>query len=231
MRPCTPSARLAPLLSLALGLAACHPHVSGNGVYLEADCGVESFNAVKLDLGVQATIEVRPLAQGVTCVIAGDANLIPNIHFSTPGGVLQFTGAPDFDRILPLTLRITTPALSGVEASDAGASDGDSTTVGVTSAATLALTVVGHDRSAISVAGPGAPAGTESVTLSESASYFGFDYPVAGASVALSGHGRAEVQSTGDVTGSAKDSSVVVVGGAGACAVATSGAATCTAKP
>ena len=58
-------ARRAPIaFALVLALGACHPHVSGNGVYAEADCGVGSFTAVKLDLGLQATIEVRPLAAG-----------------------------------------------------------------------------------------------------------------------------------------------------------------------
>jgi len=231
MRPRTLPARLAPLglaLPLALGLAACHPHVSGNGVYLEADCGVRSFNAVKLDLGIEATIEVHPLAQGVTCVLSGDANLIPNIHLGAPGGVLQVTDAPHFDRILPLKLQITTPALSRVEASDAGAADGDSTDVIVSSAATDVLAVVGHDRSVITVAGPGAPGGTESIELSESAYYFGFDYPVTSATVALSGHGRAEVQATGEVTGSAQGSGAVLVEGGGTCAVTP--AAACTNK-
>jgi Putative auto-transporter adhesin, head GIN domain len=225
----SPLAHRAPLaIALALTLGACHPHVSGNGVYAEADCGVGSFNAVKLDLGLQATVEVRPLATGVTCVFSGDANLVPNIKFIAPNGVLQISDPPHFDRILPLTLRITTQALTSVEASDAGAADGDSTTVAVTAAATDALTVVGHDRSQIAVFGPGAPGGTETVDLSEAAIYFGFGYPVAGGSVALAGRARAEVRSSADVTGTIRDSSTLLLEGGASCAsLAVAGAATC----
>jgi hypothetical protein len=213
---------------LVAGLAGCHPHISGNGVLLEAGCKVNGFSAVKLDLGIAATITVDPLASGTTCILSGDANLVRNIEFAAPGGVLQISSAPDFDRILPLELRITAQALTAVEASDAGAQTGDATVVTVAGAATSQLAVVGHDASRITVAGPGASAGTATVELSEAAIFFGFGYPVASASVSLSGQGHAQLDSAGPVTGLAAGQSQVEVQGGGACAMALAGTATCT---
>jgi len=236
-RHTTPS-RLAPhasglvlALALATGLAGCRPHVSGNGVLLKADCNAGTFDAVKLGLGLDATITVDPLASGVTCVLSGDANLVPNITMTAPGGVLQASDAPDFDRILPLKLVITAPALHAVEASDAGAPEGDSTRVTVGNAATQALTVAGHDGAQITVTGPGAAGGTATVTLGQSAIFFGFGYPVASASVALTDQGHAQLEVAGAVSGSASGQSAVELQGSGTCAVTLAGAATCSVRP
>jgi Putative auto-transporter adhesin, head GIN domain len=220
------------LVALAAAALGCRPYVSGNGVLGTRPCLVAAFSRVSVGLGIDARITVSDPEQPVSCVLSGDENLVENFAFSTTNGQLEVAagGLDSFDRILPLTLVISTPELLGVEAHDdlsktawhadvrvagAKAQDFDATATGATQITLAAAT--------------GFTGATLTATLADQAKLFADAYPVGAATVAMSGRSQAQVASSGPVTGTATDASTLAIEGGGTCQVSLSGAASCTA--
>jgi hypothetical protein len=213
--------------ALVLASSACNPHVSGNGVLGEEQRTVDPFTGVDISLGAEAAITANATSQKLT--ISVDENLLQYIRTPVESGVLEtrLGGITGIDSIHPLRIVAQAKALDYVRATDAANVDvkgaGDPTP-GFT------FEVVAAGLSYVTLAGPGGE--LLKVTLSGGSRLDAWSYPVAGASVALTGGSTLRVNSSGDVVGTAADTSLVQITGGGTCAaLVLSGTATCTRSP
>ncbi|HET9551458.1 MAG TPA: DUF2807 domain-containing protein [Anaeromyxobacteraceae bacterium] len=211
-----------------LALAACEPHVSGNGVLGQAGCDAGLFDTAKIGLGMTATLTVDATKSASTCVISGDENLIQHIQVLHTGNTVEtHTDLASFDHVLPLELRITTPVLVKVETQPG--KSGETTRVVVNGAATQDFTVVEQGPSSVWLSGAGGS--TLTADLSAGSMLDARDYLVGSAQVALTGGSSLHVETAGAITGSAADNSVILVHGGGSCSVTRTNGATCGAAP
>lgn len=225
-----------PLVSRALGaallaaaLAACEPHVDGNGVFLEEDwSGLPAFEGVQVEDGVEAIVTVG----GQKSVkLSGDENVVSKVapqvidDAETGVKVLRVRVEESYTTFHPLRLVVTVPALSLIRAS--GHSDDTETSVDASGVQAAALRVSIADRARVVVQGAGT-GGTSTLlaTVSGHSTEEGVaveldarSYPVAAAEVALSGGARAWVKASQEVTGSAASGTVIRNFGVGACLV------------
>lgn len=207
-----------------LALAACEPHVSGNGVLGQAACDAGLFDTAKIDLGMTATLTVDATKTASTCVISGDENLIQHIQVLNIGGTVETrTELSSFDHLLPLELRITTPVLVRVETQPG--KSGETTRVVVKGAATTDFTVVEQGPSMVWLSGAGGS--TLNATLSAGAMLDARDYLVGSAQVTLAGASSLHVETAGSVAGTAADKSSILVHAGGTCGVTLTTGATC----
>ena len=212
------------LLSL-LALAACNPHVSGNGVLGEEQRTVAPFDGVDISLAAEAIITANATTQKLT--VSVDENLLQYILTPVEGGVLKTRLNPivnGIDSVHPLRIVAQAKALHSVRATEAANVDvkeaGDPDP-GFT------FEVVAAGLSNVQLQGPGG--GQLRVNLSGGSGLDAWSYPVAGANVALTGGSSIRINSTTDVGGTAADRSRVEITGGGTCkALALSGASTCT---
>jgi hypothetical protein len=218
--------RLLPIgLVSLLALAACNPHVSGNGVLGEEQRTVAPFDGVDISLAAEATITANATTQKLT--VSVDENLLQYIVTPVEAGVLKTRLNPivtGIDSVHPLRIVAQAKALHDVRATEAANVDvkeaGDADP-GFT------FEVVAAGLSNVQLQGPGG--GQLRVNLSGGSGLDAWSYPVAGANVALTGGSSIRINSTTDVVGSAADRSRVEITGGGTCkALALSGASTCT---
>jgi hypothetical protein len=200
-------------LVASLALSACSPHVSGSGVLAEETRTVAPFDAVDISLAIEATVAANAEHQSVT--ISGDDNLLQFVLTPVEAGVLktQLHGTPGIIPIHPMRITAQATALHAVRA---------------TQAANVAVTGAGdsHDGFVFEVEASGAshvqlqgPGGHQlQVNLAGASGLDAWSYPVAAASVVLSGASTLRVHSTSDVTGSASEASQVEITGGGSCA-------------
>jgi hypothetical protein len=220
---------LLPLLVAAL--AACAPHVEGNGVYAE-----RVFDAAKLAPFDRAAIGFPPDEHGVVVrasifandstrqvVLSGDENVIQHVDVSADGGTLRTRMKLDsYTSVHPPQLRIRTPDLVAVE------------TVGgaeltVLGAETQSFAVTAAAKGEVTLAGAGGE--VLLVDLSGGARLLAGGYPVESAQLALTGASRATVKSSSQLSGSAVGGSVVYVTGGATCGVPLTLDATSTCGP
>jgi hypothetical protein len=215
--------RISLVSSFALALGACRPHVSGNGVLGEEQRPVAPFDGVDISLGAEATITANAPTQSVT--ISVDENLLEYILTPVEGGVLKMRlrGIEGIDSVHPLRIVAQAKVLDYVRATQASNVDvkgaGDPTP-GFT------FEVVADGLSYVTLMGPGGD--QLQVSLSGGSRLDAWSYPVAGASVALTGGSRLRVHSASDVLGTVADTSSVEITGGGHCAaLVITGSATC----
>jgi hypothetical protein len=209
-------------LSCALALAACNPHVSGDGVLGEETRTVAPFDEVEVSLGFEATVAANASAQKVT--LSGDENLLQYLATPVEGTALKtrLNGIDSIDSVHPLRLTAQAKALHAVRASEAanvdvkGAGDSDS-------GFTFEVTATGLAR--VQLQGPGGE--RLQVALSGGSTLDAWSYPVAGANVAISGGSTLRVNASA-VAGTASQASHLEITGGGTCAAVTlSGGSTC----
>ena len=205
-------------------LSACNPTLQGNGVLAEETRTVGAFTGVHVQDGVAAHVTVSTgSAQSVRVV--GDANIVPHIVTETEPEQVSSTATVQalnvrvdgsYQPTIAWAVVVTMPSLVLVKASDASPVD-------VKNAAAPSMHVDASGRSAVTLAGSGGD--FLDAHLSD-ASLYARSYAVAAAWVDLSGGSRAELQSSGPVTGTAGGSSLVDnMLGVGPCFVVTSGSA------
>jgi len=208
----------------ALALAACNPHVSGNGVFGQETRTVAPFDAIEVSLAFEATVTANAPAQSIS--LSGDENLLQYILTPVEAGVLELrlNGIDGIDSVHPLRLAAQAKALRAVRATEASKLD----VKGAGSAvAGFSFEVVAAGLSNVQLQGPGGD--QLRVNLSGGSGLDAFAYPVTGANLLLTGGSTLRVNSASDVVGSAADRSRVEITGGGTCAaLALSGAATCT---
>jgi hypothetical protein len=224
----TPRSTLGLAALSLLALAACQPHVSGNGVLGQVACDAGLFDTARVSLGVTATLTVDPTSTGSTCVLSGDENLIQHIQVTSAGGVVETkTELASFDRVLPLELRITTPVLVKVETQPG--KSGETTRVVVKGAATQDFTVVEQGPSSVWLSGAGGS--TLTAQLSAASMLDASAYLVGSAQATLTGGSSLHVETAGAVSGSAADKSTILVHGGGTCGVTLTTDAACGPAP
>lgn len=210
----------------ALALAACKPHVSGNGVLGEEQRTVAPFDGVDISLSAEATITANSSTQKLT--VSVDENLLQYILTPVEGGILEtrLNGITGIDSVHPLRIVAQAKAFNYVRATETSYVDvkgaGDS-------AADFTFVVAAAGKSNVQLQGIG---GAQlRVNLSGGSGLDARAYPVTGANVMLTGGSHLQLNSVGDVVGSAADKSTVEITGTGTCAALqlTTGA-TCT-KP
>ncbi|MBK9519245.1 MAG: DUF2807 domain-containing protein [Anaeromyxobacter sp.] len=217
MPPRQPSPRLRPrhlrpaaVATLALALAACDAHVEGNGVFAERTFDVAPFERVVVGLGIQATVAVGE--DQAEAVITGDENVLGHVELQVREGTL-ITGidVQTFTSVHPLRLRLAAPALAGVVAAAEAR-------VSVTGAAAAAFTAEARGASRLTLGGEGGE--SLSLVAAGGSTVYATGYPVAGATVQVTGGSIALVHSSGPVTGT-------VAGGPGSSRVEVEGGGTC----
>jgi hypothetical protein len=203
--------RLPVSLALLAALAACDPHVSGNGELGEETRTVAPFDAVDISLGAEATVTANAAAQRLT--VSVDENLLQYILTPVEDGVLQtrLNGVNGIDSVHPLRLVAQAKALHAVRATEAANVD-----VKGAGQPGLAFEVEAAGLSNVQLQGPGGE--RLQVRLTGGSGLDAFAYPVAGANVALSGGSSLRVNSQGDPVGTATDRSHVAITGGGTCA-------------
>jgi len=227
-----------PLLSrlglaiLLAALAACSPHVEGNGIYARRvfDAGdVAAFDRLAVDLPrdgngqpVAATIHAGDAARQV--VVSGDQNVVEHVELQVEAGQLRAVIHPaSYTVVHPLQLWVQAPGLVAIEAA-AGAL----ITVAEAEAPSFSVTALGQAEVALSGGGGAVLA----VDLSQGGLLDAAGYPAGAAQVTLVGGASATVWPATPVSGSAAGTgtAVKVKGGAGcaaAPALTLSGGATC----
>ena len=213
--------------ALALALAGCDPHLSGNGVLGVEQRTVPPFDEAEISLGIEASITANAATQTLT--ISGDENLLQYVLTKVENKVLktELSVINGFDAIHPLRIvaqAITLHAVRAREASLIDVKGAGSTEAGFT------FEVGASEGSSVLLQGPGGD--RLQVALAGGSSLDAWAYPVTGADVALAGGSRLRVNSTENVTGTAADQSLVEVTGGGTCdALVLSGGATCRLGP
>ena len=186
---------------------------------------MDPFAGVRVGDGIAAHVTAGS-AQSLRVI--GDSNIVPNIMtqteptlVTTVGGsvsvpVLRVWLTQPANPTIPSQVVITVPSLSYVRAEDGAP-------VEVNKAEAPAMRIEGFTGGEVTLIGPGGPY-LEAV-LSDASLDAGY-YPVALAWVELSGESRADLDSSGPVTGAASGSSVVDnMLGSGPCLVTTTGSA------
>ena len=225
-------ARVLPALAALALVAACHPHLEGNGQLAEQDRTVDAFTGVWVSDGVAAHVTIGS-PQSVR--VFADSNLVQSIetevdplvvgtHLSPDVGttpVLRVWVSGQVDPTIPPSVVVTVPSLSFVRAQDGSTAD-------VVGLASPGLRVEAASNGEVSVAGPG---GDHLDVALTDGSADASAYPVGTAQVSLSGASRAELDA-GLVTGTASGTSIVAnLVGSGPCYVTTTGSARVTCHP
>jgi hypothetical protein len=209
--------RGAALTALAL-LAACNPHLEGNGQLLEQERSLPAFSGIRLSDGLAAHVTIGT-PQSVR--VFADSNLVQFIQTevdpvtvgtaATPTPVLHVWASEHIQPTIPPSVVITVPSLSYVLSEDGSVVD-----VLALASPALWIEAVGHGE--VSLAGVGGD--LLEATLSDG-SLDATGYPVGTAQVTLSGASRAALDA-GLVTGTASGSSIVDnLVGSGPCFVTT----------
>jgi putative autotransporter adhesin-like protein len=211
---------LVPLL--AATLAACTPHVDGNGVFAERTLRLAAFDRVAIGLGIEATIVANADERSV--VISGDENVLEHITVDVASSTLRTdTDLASFSSVHPLRLRIKTPELLSVTALGEAR-------LAVSDAATSSFTVVAEGQSQVWLVGAGGDA--LEVRLRDRSVLFGFGYPVVGATLDVADGSTAQLHASGPVTGAVAGGphggSHVEVQGGGSCSLAPEAGSSCT---
>lgn len=203
--------RLAVPIALLAALAACNPHVSGNGELGEETRAVAPFDAVDISLGAEATVTANAAAQQLT--VSVDENLLQYVLTPVEGGVLKtrLNGVDGIDSVHPLRLTIQATTLHAVRATEAARID-----VKGAGQPGLAFEVEAASLGNVQLQGPGGE--LLQARLTGGSGLDAFAYPVAGASVALSGGSSLRVNSRSDPVGTVTDRSHVAITGGGTCA-------------
>lgn len=206
-----PRLLLAVALALFAALVACDPHVSGNGELGEETRTVAPFDAVDISLGAEATVTANATAQRLT--VSVDENLLQYVLTPVEDGVLKtrLNGVNGIDSVHPLRLVAQAKALHAVRATEAANVD-----VKGAGDPGLAFEVEAAGLSNVQLQGPGGD--SLQVRLTGGSGLDAFAYPVAGASLALSGGSSVRINSQGDPVGTATERSHVVITGGGTCA-------------
>jgi hypothetical protein len=219
------------LATLLAALAACSPHVEGNGIYAQRvfDAGaVPAFQRVAVDLPrdgngqpVIASIHAGDGARQV--VVSGDQNVVEHVRPQVDAGQLRAVIDVSYTVVHPLQLWVQAPGLVAVDAL-AGAQ----VTVVEAGAPSFSVTVQGQAEVALS----GGGGDLLTVDASEGGQLDAASYPAGAAQVTLSGGASAKLWSGAPVSGSATGTGTVVkvkgdVGCAPAPEMTLSGGATC----
>jgi hypothetical protein len=217
----------AAVAALAL-LAACTPHLEGNGQLLEQERSVPAFSGIRVSDGLIAHVTIGS-PQSVR--VFADSNLVQFIQAevdpvtvgtgATQTQVLHVWASEHILPTIPPSVVLTVPSLSYVLSEDASAVD-----VLALASPALWLEAVGHGE--VSLAGLGGE--LLEATLSDG-SLDASGYPVGTAQVVLSGASRAELEA-GVVTGTASGTSIVDnLAGSGPCFVTTMASALVSCHP
>src|SRR5688572_26470236 len=83
--------------------------INGSGVSAEERRDVAPFRHVHVKAGLHA--DVRPGPQSV--VVFGDDNIVPHVVTRVSGSVLTIEPERDFDPVVPLSIAVSAPELSG----------------------------------------------------------------------------------------------------------------------
>lgn len=225
------SARLG-LATLLAALAACSPHVEGNGIYAQRvfDAGaVAAFDRLAVDLPrdgngqpVIASIHAGDGARQV--VVSGDQNVVEHVELQVDAGQLRAVIHPSsYTVVHPLQLWVQAPGLVAV-----GALAGAQVTVVEAGASSFSVNV--QDQAVLALSGAGGDLLT--IDLSDGGQLDATAYPAGQAQVTLSGGASARVWSGAPVSGSATGTGTAVkVKGSAGCApepeMTLSGGATC----
>jgi hypothetical protein len=203
--------RLAASLALLWALAACEPHVSGNGELGEETRTVAPFDAVDISLGAEATVTANTSAQRLT--ISVDENLLQYVLTPVEAGVLEMrlNGITGIDSVHPLRLAVQAKALHAVRATEAAYVD-----VKGAGEPGLAFEVEADGLSNVQLQGPGGD--LLQVSLAGGSGLDAFAYPVAGANLVLAGGSTLRVNSASDPVGTVAEKSHVAITGGGTCA-------------
>ncbi len=229
-----PDMTLASRLALAAALAtlaACSPHVEGNGVFAErtfSAADVLPFDRVVMDVPadeagvpVKASVYARAVPREV--VVSGDQNLVELISLRVEGGRLSaHLDAGSYTALHPLQFRIQAPELGGLEAS-AGAH------VTAQGARSSAFAVSGTGGAHLILAGDGGD--TLQVTLVGASLLDAASSPVTSAQVALAEGSEANVRAADPVGGTAEGPGTKLTVLGGTCGLTPTGGATCTTGP
>jgi hypothetical protein len=209
-------------LACLLALAACDPHVSGDGVLGEETRNVAPFDEVEASLAFDATVTANADAQQVT--VSGDENLLQYVLTPVEGTALKvrLNGIHGIDSVHPLRLIARARSLHAVRVSEAATMDvkgaGDA-------APGFTFEVTGTGAGRVQLQGPGGARLV--VTLSGASALDAWSYPVAGANVAISGGSTLRVNAA-EVAGTASEGSHVELTGGGSCSdLVLSGGSTC----
>jgi hypothetical protein len=209
-----------------LALSACHPHLAGNGVLGEEVRVVAPFDAVDITLGIQATVTANATTQKVT--ISGDENLLAYVLTPVEAGVLKtrLHGTSGIEPVLPLRITAQATALQAVHASQAANVDvkgaGDP-------APGFVFEVEASEASHVQLQGIGGQ--QLQVNLSGASGLDAWAYPVAEATVQVSGGSLLRLHSASDPVGSVSGASSVQITGGGRCAALTVGAGSSCSPP
>ncbi len=196
-----------------LALCACNPHVSGNGVLGEEQRLVPPFTGVDISLSAEATVTANASKQTLT--VSVDENLLQYIDTPVVGGILttRLKGIDGIDSVHPLRIVAQAKKLDYVRATEASNVDvknaGDP-------APGFVFEVTAAGLSNVQLQGTGGE--RLLVDLSGGSGLDARAYPVAGANVMLAGGSKLQINTSGDVVGSAADNSTVEITGAGTCA-------------
>jgi hypothetical protein len=203
-------------LAASLALTACHPHLVGNGVLGEELRVVAPFDAVDVSLAIEATVTANAPSQRVT--LSGDENLLPYVLTPVEAGVLKtrLHGTSGIDSVHPLRLTAQATALHAVRTSEAAivdVKDAGSAAPGAS------FEVEASGASHVQLQGTGGP--QLLVNLSGASTLDAWAYPVAGATVTVSGASTLRLHVSGDPVGTVSGASRVEITGDGTCAALT----------
>jgi hypothetical protein len=220
-------------VAAVLALAGCDPYVRGDGRYYEETRTIhEAFAGVRVEDRLSVFVTA---GSAQTVKVSGDANLVRDsiktkllVDPVTVGTqsirVLRvYVDLDDYAPTIPPRIVITVPSFSYVNADDASKVEvraAEASTFRVDAAGASVVTLVG-------------PAGADALEIDlENADLEADTYPVALASVELTGNATAHLSCAGPVTGTASGTSVVDDRlGAGDCDVELSDEASCLSPP
>lgn len=208
---------------VALAATGCNPMVQGNGVLREDDrtSKLSPFLGVSAQDGILTDITVGP---ALRVVVSGDENVVQYVETTVQTDaalgiqvlVARVSFVNDYTTRNPLRLTVSVPELRFVRA--LGTTRAEAQGVGADR-----FRVEGGDGSTVVVAGAGVGAAPAlEVALSggqHGALLDARSYPVTTASVELTGSSRAQLQASGEVTGTAVPPSRVENSGSGLCSV------------
>lgn len=217
------STRLGLVSLLAATLAACTPHVDGNGVFAERTLDLAAFDRLEIGLGIEATVTANAAAR--TVVISGDENLLQYIDVGVDSSTLHTSTelSGGFTTVHPLRLRIETPELVAVKAEDEAR-------LSISGASGSTFAVDAERQAQVTLVGAGGEALV--VRLRDRSVLFGYGYPVGGATLDVADGSTAQLRASGAVSGAvaggAHGGSHVEVIGGGTCSLAPEAGSTCT---
>ncbi len=202
-------------------VAACNPHVQGNGIYYEENRPRGDFQGVHVEDGVQVFATSGVVLQPVRVI--GDANVVPHIETEVEPEMVGTTSTQvlhvwvnlsgGYDPTITPQVVVSIPTFSYVNAENASP-------VQVKRAAAPVFTVKESDSARVELIGTGGD--LIDATLADESLLDATAYPTGGADVDLSGRSSAKLQSNGAVIGRVLNDAVLnnLLGEGGCCVTA-----------